>query len=49
MAEQVFEAIGAGISRQQTVVHLPLAQAVEAHILLESCKSSGAVLWLPDI
>lgn len=47
MAEQVFEAIGAGIIREQAIVHLPLAQAGEAHILLESRKSSGAILLEP--
>ncbi len=47
MAEQVFEAIGAGIIRKPAIVRLPLAQAAEAHILLESRKSSGAILLLP--
>lgn len=47
MAAEVFAAIGAGVIREPPLVALPLSQAGEAHILIESRKTAGALVLRP--
>lgn len=47
MAAQVFGAIEKGILRAPTITRLPLAQASEAHGLLESRRSTGPIVLEP--
>lgn len=47
MASEVFAAVGAGVIREPPIVALPLSRAGEAHILLESRKTAGALILQP--
>ena len=47
MTEATFAALQAGVIRAQIGLRLPLRQAADAHIALESRRTSGAVILLP--
>jgi NADPH:quinone reductase len=47
MAAEVFTAIAKGVIREQPLTRLPLSRAGEAHILIESRKTAGAVVLRP--
>jgi NADPH:quinone reductase len=47
MARETFEALDAGVIREQIGLRLPLSRAADAHIALESRATSGAIVLLP--
>jgi NADPH2:quinone reductase len=47
MADETFAAIEAGVIKPQIGLRVPLAEAREAHLALESRSTTGAVILLP--
>ena len=47
MAQETFAVLESGVIRPQTSLRLPLKQAAEAHVAIESRTTTGATVLLP--